>query len=123
VSTPEQALACLRFLQGFSDETQALSHFVDSGQARSREGKQEARSRLAELKMRLRGEAHRTSTVRGRAQLTELERDCYAPAVQGACAAIRVTSGSLPGHSWCSDLGAAQLELARGVKELRGLIG
>jgi hypothetical protein len=110
VPTPDQTRACLTQLQGLIDEVQALLQFVDSGQALSRAGKEEARRRLTGLKMQLGSEAHRTSTTRQ--ELSQVERDYYAPAVQSACSEIRVGSASAPGPRWCRDLYSAQVELS-----------
>ena len=111
--------ACLERLDSFIGEIRALMDFIADDEVLFGREREQARGMLRDLKERLKVEYRRTSTVRGRERMNDVERAYYAPAVHQAYVHLEVRSSSVPGSTWMHDLYESRFDLDYMASQLR----
>ncbi len=84
----------------------------------SQQDKVRAQAQLKVLKERLNADYRRGSTVSGQAELNDVERAFFHPAVHEAASTIRVKWNSNPSSDWSSELYSALIDIRHALSGL-----
>ena len=115
------ALAVLEQLRSYSDRMTTIMDLIADKHSVTREEKEHLQELLTSLKSDLSADAKRGSTIRGEAELNDIERAYLYPAVFQASADILVATNSHPIKSnWLSEMAGVKIHIDHFLHELGG---